>query len=158
MPGRFGRSLVLLVALALAACSAGGEDGRYQRALMAATREAREHLPFFWEHLSAPGPDEYQFLLKVRLPAPGDGASPEPVWVYDLLKDGETLTGKLASPAPDASLDKDAELTFTADRIVDWAFIQNEKLLGHYTTRVMLPRMPPDQADAMRSMLGENPS
>jgi len=46
---------------------------------------------------------------------------------------------------------------FTESAVQDWAFFKGEKLYGHYATRVMLPRLPADQADAMRSMFGANP-
>ena len=45
----------------------------------------------------------------------------------------------------------------TERQVLDWAFLRGEELIGHYTTRVMLPRMDAEQAEGLRSMFGENP-
>ena len=42
-------------------------------------------------------------------------------------------------------------------QIIDWAFMRGDALLGHYTTRVMLPRLDPQQAEWLRPMLVGTP-
>ena len=51
-----------------------------------------------------------------------------------------------------------AIVEFDESQIVDWTFLRGEEAIGHYTTRVMLPRLPADQAEGLRSMFGENPT
>jgi uncharacterized protein YegJ (DUF2314 family) len=41
--------------------------------------------------------------------------------------------------------------------VVDWAFMRGDRLLGHYTTRVMLPRMDTTQAEWLRPLLSDTP-
>jgi uncharacterized protein YegJ (DUF2314 family) len=144
------RLLLAALALGSAACS-GGEEAAYRRALEQATKEARAQLPFFWEHYRAPLADAYDFRLKVEV----EEAS-EPVWVEEVAGQPEAFTALVAADA--GGLSRGAVVAFAETDIVDWAFVRGEELLGHYTTRVMLPRLPPDQADALRSMFGENPS
>jgi uncharacterized protein YegJ (DUF2314 family) len=41
---------------------------------------------------------------------------------------------------------------FTAETISDWTFKRNGKLVGNETMRVLLPRMPEEQAAVYRQM------
>lgn len=152
---------LLLALVAMAACSnpdsEAAREAKFRKDLAAASVKARAQLPFFWQHYEAPEPDEYDFLLKVAMPAPGEGKGEEHVWVEQMQKGDKEITGLVASSAEPLALKKGDEIAFEERKIADWAFFSGEQLLGHYTTRVMLPRMPPDQAEAMRSMLGENP-
>jgi uncharacterized protein YegJ (DUF2314 family) len=154
--------ITLVALLLLTACSAqdpeAAREAKYRKDLAAATKQARAQLAYFWQHREAPEDDEYDFLLKVSFP-PKDGTKEdEQLWVEDLGKSEDIISGNLSTtPAHQGETKKGDEVTFTEKQIVDWAFFQNEKLLGHYTTRVMLPRLPQDQAEAMSSMFGENP-
>lgn len=156
-----GRLLVLAAALFLVGCSnpdpEAAREEKFQRDLAAATEQARAHLSYFWDHQKAPMADEYDFLVKAKFPAEKP-AEPEQLWLEVTDHDDKAVTGKLASqPQRQPGLKKGDEVTVKPADIVDWAFFQGESLLGHYTTRVTLPRMPADQAEAMASMLGENP-
>lgn len=157
------RWLVLTLGVALAACSQSSDpeaarEAAYQKALSAATAQARAHLGYFWTHEQAPTDTEYDFRLKVSLPRTDGQKGDAWVWVESIAREGDTLSGQLAAETPElAGIKKSDVVEFTEPQIVDWAFISGVKLYGHYTTRVMLPRLPPDQADAMRSMFGDNP-
>ena len=70
----------------------------------------------------------------------------------------DKIVGQLASaPRHLGDLKKGAIMEFQESQVVDWAFFQGEKLLGHYTTRVMLPRLDTTQADIMREVLSADP-
>lgn len=165
---RAGRALASacagLVALAgtwvLGACGAQPDDEAVlRRELVQASREARRHLPVFWEHLSAPSEQEFDFRLKVRLTPTAGRTKAAEVWVerIDRKEDG-ALSARLAQTLPDlAPLERGDEVMFEEALITDWAFFRKEDLLGHYTTRVLLPRLPPDQAEVLRSVLSEDP-
>ncbi len=145
-------------ALLLAACSGGDdEDARYQRDLAAATDQARAKLGYFWEHFEAPEVDEYDFSLKVAMPRRDGQTGNEDVWVENLAS-GDKLVGELmVDPKYLGDVKEGAIVEFTDPMILDWAFLRGEELVGHYTTRVMLPRMPVEQAEGLKSMFGENP-
>lgn len=155
--------LVLSLGVALSACSApvdpeAAREAAYRQALAAATAEARAHLAYFWVHEQAPAESEYDFRLKVALPR-GDGHPGRvEAWVDSAARDGDRLSGQLAADTPELpGVGRGEVVTFAEADILDWAFFSNERLYGHYTTRVMLPKLPPEQADAMRSMFGDNP-
>jgi len=157
------RSILIAAGLLLAACSgpADPEAARevaYQKTLSAATLAARAHLPFFWMHEQAPSATEYDFRLKVSLPRKDGQPGKAQAWLEMVARDGAALSGQLAAATPElAGLKQGDVVAFSEPQIVDWAFFSGEKLYGHYTTRVMLPKLPIEQGDAMRSMFGENP-
>jgi uncharacterized protein YegJ (DUF2314 family) len=153
------RIILLAAALLLAACSGDSEDARYQKELAAATEEARGQLPYYWEHFEAPDVDEYDFSLKVALPRRDGEQGNEEVWVENIARDDEKLIGELmVDPLYLGNLREGAIVDFTEGQVIDWAFLRGEELIGHYTTRVSLPRMDPEQAEGLRSIFGENPT
>jgi len=152
------RIILLAVALLLAACGEN-EDARFQKDLAAATEEARAQLPYYWEHFEAPEVDEYDFSLRVALPRKDGQQGVEDVWVENIARDEEKLVGELmVDPLYLGNLREGAIVDFREDQVIDWAFLRGEELIGHYTTRVSLPRMDPEQAEGLRSMFGENPT
>jgi uncharacterized protein YegJ (DUF2314 family) len=153
------RTILLAAAILLAACSGDSEETRFQKELAAATEEARGKLAWFWEHFETPEIDEYDFSLKVALPRRDGGQGTEDVWVENIARDDERLIGELmVDPLHLGDLREGAIVDFTEEQVVDWAFLRGEELIGHYTTRVSLPRMDPQQAEGLRSMFGENPT
>ena len=150
---------LLLAASPLAGCS-GAEDteAAFKRDLAAASEQARERLPYFWEHFEAAPPNEYDFQLKVAFPRRDGQEGTEDAWVQNLARGDEKYVAELmVDPLYLGDLREGAVVEFTEPQIVDWSFISNDKLIGGYTTRVMLPRMEPERAEGLRSMLGENP-
>jgi uncharacterized protein YegJ (DUF2314 family) len=152
------RLMLSAAALLLAACSGGdSQDARYKRDLAAATEQARAKLAYYWEHFETPEVDEYDFSLKIAMPRQDGQTGNEDVWVENLAS-GDRLVGELmVDPQYLGDLKEGAIVEFTDPMIVDWAFLRGEELIGHYTTRVMLPRMPVEQAEGLTSMFGENP-
>jgi uncharacterized protein YegJ (DUF2314 family) len=157
------RSILIAAGLLFAACSGPTDpdvahEAAYQKALSAATLAARAHLGFFWTHEQAPTAAEYDFRLKVLLPRRDGLPGKAQAWLETVARDGDALAGQLAAETPElVGLKQGDRVEFTEPQILDWAFFSGEKLYGHYTTRVMLPKLPLEQADAMRSMFGENP-
>ena len=153
------RTLFLAAALLLAACSGDSEEARFKKDLAAATEEARAQLGYYWEHFDAPEIDEYDFSLKVAFPRRDGEQGTEDVWVENIARDDEKLIGELmVDPLYLGDLRGGAIVDFKEEQVVDWAFLRGEELIGHYTTRVSLPRMDPEQAEGLRSMFGENPT
>lgn len=145
-----------LAALLLAACSGGGEEAAFHKAMTEASEQAQARFDDFWVRYRAPGENEYDFRVKIDVPgeiaptAEGGG-----LWVEEIIEVEAGYSG-LASAAA-GSIAEGEPVTFAARDIRDWSFVSGEELVGHYTTRVLLPRLPPEQAEALKSMFAENP-
>ena len=99
------------------------------------------------------------FTLKVALPRRDGKEGTEEVWVENVARGDSYLDGELmVDPEFLGPLREGAIVEFSEAQVIDWAFLRGEELIGHYTTRVMLPRMPQEQAEGLRSMFGENPT
>ena len=153
------RKLVAALMLALAACSAAGDsDAQFERDLASAKDKARAGVAVFWEHFAEPAPDEYDFSLKAALPRRDGQVGVEEAWVDNVARAPDKIVGELSShPRFLGDLKKGAIVEFQNDQIVDWAFMRGDRLLGHYTTRVMLPRMDSTQAEWLRPLLSDTP-
>jgi uncharacterized protein YegJ (DUF2314 family) len=153
------RIVLLAAALVFTACSGAEDpDAKFERDLAAASEQARGKLDYFWEHFEAAGPNEYDFQLKVAFPRRDGQEGAEDAWVENLARGADKYVGELmVDPLYLGDLREGAIMEFTEPQIVDWSFISDDKLIGGYTTRVMLPRMDAERAEGLRSMLGENP-
>ena len=148
----------LMLALAASACAQGDPDAQFQYELSAAKDKARANLTLFWEHFAQPAPEEYDFSLKAALPRRDGQPGIEEAWVENVARAPDKIVGELAvQPRFLGDLKKGAIVEFQNDQIVDWAFMRGDRLLGHYTTRVMLPRMDSTQAEWMRPLLSDTP-
>ncbi len=154
------RWLAVLAVAAVAACAAESADpeAEYERDLDAARERARGALAFFWERFTEPAEGEYDFSLKAAFPRRDGQAGNEEAWVHYIARGPERIVGELASaPRHMGDVKKGAIMEFQESQVVDWAFFQGEKLLGHYTTRVMLPRLDTLQVEWLRSVLSDDP-
>lgn len=152
------RAVVAVLMLALAACSADDPDAQFARDLAAAKDKARGSLSLFWEHFADPAPGEYDFSLKAALPRRDGQLGVEEAWVENVARAPDKVVGELAvQPRFLGELKKGAIVEFQNDQVVDWAFMRGDRLLGHYTTRVMLPRMDATQAEWLRPLLSDTP-
>jgi uncharacterized protein YegJ (DUF2314 family) len=116
----------------------------------AAIAHARETLPTFWASYDAPKQTEYGHCLKVRFA--GDGYV-EHIWMADVekLPDG-TYSGRFSNDPNDLPGKKMLdEAEFEQASITDWMFMRNGKIVGGETIRVVLKRMPKEDADLLRA-------
>jgi uncharacterized protein YegJ (DUF2314 family) len=82
----------------------------------------------------------------------------EEAWVEHVARAPDKIVGELSvQPQFLGDLKEGAIVEFQENQIVDWAFMSGDRLLGHYTTRVMLPKMDPVQADWLRPLLSDTP-
>lgn len=155
------RALLAACVLALAACGeapAADPEAEFQRELAAAKDAAKASLSVFWDAFAQPGADDYDFSLKAALPRRDGQSGVEEAWVENVARAPDKIIGELsAQPRYLGDLKKGAIVEFQPAQIVDWAFMRGDKLLGHYTTRVMLPRMDTVQAEWLRPLLSETP-
>jgi uncharacterized protein YegJ (DUF2314 family) len=155
------RRAAALIALALAACSGQVDDpeAAYQRELAAAKDAARASLPVFWDRFALPDAGDYDFSLKAAFPRRDGQPGVEEAWVENVARAPDRIVGELSvQPRFLGDLKEHAIVDFQENQIVDWAFMSGDRLLGHYTTRVMLPQMDAVQADWLRPLLSEMPA
>lgn len=146
--------------IALAACSGDSDDpdAAFRKDLAAATQQARAKLPFFWEHFGAPEVDEYDFSLKAAIPRRDGQPGAEDAWLENIARSDSKIVGELSvDPRYLGELRAGAIIEFQQSQIVDWAFMRGNSLLGHYTTRVLLPRLDSQQAEWLRPLLSGTP-
>jgi uncharacterized protein YegJ (DUF2314 family) len=157
--------LVPLIGAALflafaAAGAARAQDSSYIKIpnrdpeMEAAKAKARATLGQFWEKLERPGPGEEGFALKVSLPySPRDT---EHIWTKDVeRKDGKITAVINNRPRDVKTVRLGQRIEIREDQISDWMFVRNGKMVGNYTLRPMLARMPPADAARYRAMLEE---
>ena len=122
-------------------------------AMQAAIKKARKTLPDFWAAKAKNDDAYYSFSIKAGLKTSDD--SLEHIWVADISRDGEKITGTLSNvPADLPNLNIGDEVSFSKDEVTDWQYVYDGKVYGHYTTAVLIKTMPPEQAEETRKMLG----
>ncbi len=116
----------------------------------AAMAKARSSLPEFWTSFEKPGTGEGDFALKVAVT---DAGKVEHFWLTKITRNGGELSGVISNePQMVRSVKIGETYKFAADKISDWTFKRNGKLVGNETMRALLGRMPAEQATAYRSM------
>jgi len=117
----------------------------------AAKAKAVASLPTFYRALAAPSPGEGEFMVKFDI-LPGPEA--EFVWANRLDRSSRPMTGILLNQ-PEQSTAKPGDRVRIAEAdIVDWTYRKGGVMQGGFTNRVLLGRMPADEAAAYRAYLG----
>jgi uncharacterized protein YegJ (DUF2314 family) len=155
---RIPRLATALCVLSLAGCSSPSSDpvitvDDNDAEMAAAIAKARATLPQFWQTLEHPEHGESDFSLKLKVT---DSNGTEHLWLNEIeRKDGKTL----------GTVNNDVEIVRSVklgDRIPipeadisDWMFTRDGKMQGSYTTRVLMKRMPPAEAEKVKQMLAD---
>jgi len=105
---------------------------------------ARRALPTFFRNLSRPEAGADSFFIKY--PISGDDEGIEQVWLGDIrVKDG-VYYGRLANtPSLAAGNKKDKLITFDPDKITDWMYIQDKKIIGGQSIKYLLEKIPEEK-------------
>jgi uncharacterized protein YegJ (DUF2314 family) len=158
--------LLLLAALSLAVSAASpamarvddtviyvGEDDREMNAAIA---KARETLPVFWAWFDQ-APDATQAaILKVGYPNTRGGL--EHIWVGNITRKDGVIRGVISNePEAVPGLAYGQAVIVDPAAISDWGYTKDGKLWGNFTTRVMVTRMKPDDAQQYVDMLSPQP-
>lgn len=162
MTGRIFAGLTILAALVSAVPSVAQvadrpiySDKQQSRALNAATGQARASLPKFWGAFDETSAKE-SFNLKVAFKTRTGAA--EHIWVNQLVRNGDQISGALNDePVGLPGQHAGSKVTFKADQISDWSYRKNGKLYGHFTTRILLLRMSPEEQAGLRAILSSSP-
>jgi uncharacterized protein YegJ (DUF2314 family) len=155
--GTFVRALVLSLAWAITVVpmpaaaqiiSVPSDD----QAMEAAIAKAQANLPTFWETLAKRQAGDDRFAVKIKYAT--DGKNGEHIWANDVKRAGANVTATINNtPRNIANLKNGQRVTVPVGRITDWMFFRNGQIHGAQTLRVLLPRMPPEQAAEWKSKL-----
>lgn len=111
--------------------------------LSAATREARDRLPFFLTRVQHPLATQNTASAKVRLL---DGTREEQMWLSDLSFDGKLLHGRLNdTPVAMTRLHANDTLSVPIADLTDWLIMDSSRLCGGYSLRVVRRLLPAAQ-------------
>jgi uncharacterized protein YegJ (DUF2314 family) len=152
---RFAIAFVLLIA-ATAGCRKTPADKVTMVAeddpkMTAAIAQARSTVNTFLTALRSPKPSQASFSVKMAFT---DGKNTEHMWLSDVTYDGRAFHGVVNN---DAELVSNVRLGQQASvepaQISDWMYVENGKLVGGYTLRVLRDAMTPqERADFDRSV------
>lgn len=118
----------------------------------AAFAEAQRTLDQFLDALQAQRPGTRGFLVKIPV---SDGDKREYFWVNELTRKGNQFSGKINNrPEVVQNIQFGQLITFPRSRIRDWMYVDNGKMLGNFTTCVLLGREDPQQAQELKDQMG----
>lgn len=108
--------------------------------MTAAIQAARETIGAFFAAFENPAPNQTGFLLKIRYV---EGDRSEHIWLADLDFTTMPATGAVANETSFPGLSYMQRGSFEPDQITDWMYFEDDKLVGGYTTRLLLRRSRP---------------
>lgn len=155
----FGIVAALALSLALTTANAAPPreaDPIYEvtaddREMNAAIARGRATLPDFYRRLASPAAGEGEFMVKFDI-APGDAV--EYVWAAQLDRSRAPMTGVLINQ-PVYTHDREGDrVAIPEDRIIDWGYRSGGVMQGSFTNRILIDRMPSEQAAEYREFLG----
>lgn len=122
--------------------------------MAAAIAKARETIGAFWTAWAASSPGVEGFALKVAITEPGNDRT-EHFWLIKVHKEAADLLSGIINNDPNhiKSVRMGQRYTFNQGMISDWMFVRNGKIVGAWTLRVILKRLPRDEAEYYRSRL-----
>lgn len=161
----FIRTIAITVALALPTISVAGDPTvgfeKTDPVMNKAIGNAIGSLDLFLNAVSnTSGHFHADGSLKVAFVVNSADMTAEIIWVDNLrLKKNGQFTGRLANePNAMPGLKHGSKVRFSKDQIRDWGFFaSDQKLYGHYTTRVLVKQLPKDQAAGILSVLSRKP-
>ncbi len=124
-----------------------GNDPR----MNAAIEKARSTIRTFTTALKSPKPGQSSFSIKMAFT---DGGNTEHLWLTPVTFDGTTFTGTVNNdPEKVMTVKIGQKVTVTPDKISDWMFIENRKLVGGETIRALRAGLSPgEQAEFDKSV------
>jgi uncharacterized protein YegJ (DUF2314 family) len=136
-----GLLCAVCIAAAAPACAAGdGPDGVVNVAddneeMNAAMAAARKTIRTFIARVEAPGPGQEGLSLKARF---DDNGQTEHIWLGNVSHKDGVFTGVIANePVQVTNVRPGDRVQVPVPRVSDWMWIENGKLVGGYTIRVM---------------------
>ena len=104
-----------------------------------AMEQARESVTTFITSLQNPGQNQTYFSVKAKIV---DGEHTEHIWLYDVTYDGNQFLGKIGNrPLNVKNVSLGDEIALVPAEISDWMIVEDNKLVGGYTLRVLRNRL-----------------
>ena len=125
-------------------------------ALNAAMKQAVDTLDVFWAKFDAkpPGTDNYA----IKLGMTGQDGFKEFIWAEPVRRTNDEVVARLANePEHLRGLTLGSEVHVKQDLIFDWGYERNGKLYGHFTTRVLMNRMTPEELAEVEGRFSPTP-
>ena len=151
--------IILAVALSLAGCGGKSDDPVIgveadDKEMNAAIVQAQSTVAEFVERLKNPGPKDDGFSVKKMVQ---DGEEVEHFWLTDISHANGIFTGSIGNDPQSVRTVKFGQKVSVAEtEITDWMYLDDGKMVGNFTLRVLLQRMPKEQADAIRTQFQMN--
>lgn len=150
------RAWMLVLCLFLFACSE--EPSRTQTptplpttplevdaSMEAAFQQARDTLDLFIQKIGTPHPDRKLVAVKVRFFLPDE--LPQDIWVDQVTYTDGSFHGTMGDDIPSLRLSIGDKITIERDEVLDWAIVEDGKLVGGYTIRLAVQRMSPEEKE-----------
>lgn len=91
-------------------------------------------------------------MLKVMMPYSEKDV--EHIWVGDIELKDDKINATVGNTPKNVTYVKFGQrIEFEQDQISDWMYYRDGKIVGNFTMRPLLARMPPDEAARYRAML-----
>lgn len=117
----------------------------------AAKAEAQRTLPEFLAVLANPPAGVGNFGFKYPL------GGWEHIWVDDVRREGNFLTGTLGNDPVQKGYSLGEKVRVPLNKVSDWGYSTPDGVVqGHRTTKVLLGRMPKEQAEQIKAQMGWN--
>ena len=127
--------------------------------MAAAVTMAQENLDKFLADYAKYKGQPTDYGVKVAFPVKEKDTNAEVIWVtyFDQI-DVNHFVGRLSNePNFMPGLHLDSDVSFTRDMIQDWYILEDGKVYGYFTVRVLLPQLNETTADEVRRSMHENP-
>ena len=108
--------------------------------------DARSTLSVFFRQLLRADGKEHHYFIKYPFIADAGSGGIEQVWLTGIRFKNGTYYGNFASdPIQISGMKKGDTTAFEPDRITDWMYIQDEKIIGGSSIQYLLNQIPADQ-------------
>lgn len=112
-------------------------------AMNAAIAKARETVSQFIEALENPKPTDADFSVKLRI---GEGEHTEHMWLSPVRYNSGKFIGILGNePIYEQKVKFGDQVEVAENEITDWMYVNDGKLVGGYSIRVLRDKMSPSQ-------------
>ncbi len=111
----------------------------------AAFQQARDTLDLFIEKIGTSHPDRSLVAVKTRFFLPGE--LPQDLWVDQVTYADGAFRGTMGDDIPLLRLSIGDKITIAREDVLDWAIIEDGKLIGGYTIRLAVQRMSPEEKE-----------
>jgi uncharacterized protein YegJ (DUF2314 family) len=109
----------------------------------AAMEKARSTVGTFISALKAPKAGQAAFSVKMAFT---DGSATEHMWLTPVNYDGRSFQGTVNNqPEKVKNVTMGQKVTVEPSKISDWMYVENRKLVGGYTLRVLRDALPPNE-------------